>query len=1234
MGMARKQAKRVKYKRKLSQRTLEARARSGTILGERYRWLRATCRDLPRTGFLARTEIIQAGYMEIQSLKAKVRYLHGQLESGGIQAPRLPGLGRAVSLLPSATSGSCGYHQEQEGSPHGARDRGGSQLLQPDSSQIAEARGGSQLLQPDSLQITEVRGGRGSDVPAEGSPHSAYTWGGRRQEGQETGQHTEVASQPEVVVIWQGAARQPAQPAYTSTRPFLAGSPPLEERSWVPTSTEVSWRPRQEKFNLFSSTLERISSPSAEMTMVSPISLRIPVPEDRLPRTRWTPNTSAEATREGVSTYPMDLTCPRKPLEDILRNCLMRTSPLTSTRTTSTWPTSSSPGSSSNREPSTCPLPGDSFLHLPVSEIVSSLRTPERTTATDSDSRSNRPRDRLLNTPVSTPARSTTSTDAGVLDARSGMTASASTMTDLLSPMEILKWPLSPSTMGAPMLSPLGSPGQMSFPRVLTSSSTGSTATSTGTLRVARWVEDFEAERRRTGDKYSSIEGTEVDINIVRETEVDDINLVRETEVDIDLVRETGVDINTVRETEVNINAVRETEVRIYETEIQAASRDTETETVITETGGKETNNITVEAKESVVISDEEQRETINLEIQDKETTKTIKEAGPAELVTEPKSPTESAVGEYVKSDSEPEMESKSEDKPEKDEYQEELRNETIEEKDISLKDEIKSEKTDRDLELKKKVGDTKVQPKKIVAWPKHIHRDECNSDEEDTLPWSPPPLSPKNYILASTIPWIDVLSRSDAKRANSIEKLPLFGSDSEQEGESIEAIKVKFKNAYVAIRKLKLPGLRFAVKTSKKKRKKRIKQPKTRWIVNPDSKDEDWTPSLARRMPRLPAKIKLVKRRPVSEAEGDDLWQENNFNNHRLQPQRNKRLSLFLGKKLETKEERRRRKWEGTDEQHQLELMKFYKDLQEIEIKEKAKREEEMLGAKTGVSVIAIHGSKEELGKELNDEIVSEVRGGEASLRPPSLRPPASGDRRDCQDRWTLACHNPDEPKSCEIDFKKEDSNTSKDGLMERSRVVSTTEMEESMEDGLEAKATEGSKRETRAEATQTEETKVGQGEEEDSGGKEGAAGEEKVGGRGGTAGEGGEPRSMPNRGPEMLAPWIIPSDDKEVEEIEAKRPSAITANKSTVGWQEVGELQILPQKEGDEGPDPAATLCAPLSSSSPPTPYICDPCRLLQRRVCGGSERPCVRDRARPQDEVQQSQPDAEVRRGLSLR
>ena len=382
-------------------------------------------------------------------------------------------------------------------------------------------------------------------------------------------------------------------------------------------------------------------------------------------------------------------------------------------------------------------------------------------------------------------------------------------------------------------------------------------------------MEDFEAQKKRAGEKHSPVEGTDVDISIVKETEDDEIGLVK---ADSDLVKETGVDnslsllniaINLVRETGVTIDLVRD------ETEVQAVSRGTETdktESVIAETGDNKINDMAVDATESVVMSDEVQEKTIDLEKQDKETTKITKEAGPAELMTEPKSPTESTVGEYVESDSEPEMEKKSEDKPEKEEYQEELIKETKEKKDMSLKDEIKSEKTVRDLELKKEVGGTKAQPKKIVAWPKHIYSDEGNIeevDEEDIFTWSPPPpYLPENSVLASTIPWIDVLSRSDAKRANSIEKLPLFGSDSEEEeGGKVEAIKAEFKKAYVAIRRLKLPGLRFAVKTIKQKKKKRIKQPRTKWALNPDAKDEDWTPSMTGRVPKMPAKIRLIKR-------------------------------------------------------------------------------------------------------------------------------------------------------------------------------------------------------------------------------------------------------------------------------------------------------------------------------------------------------------------------------------
>ena len=100
--------------------------------------------------------------------------------------------------------------------------------------------------------------------------------------------------------------------------------------------------------------------------------------------------------------------------------------------------------------------------------------------------------------------------------------------------------------------------------------------------------------------------------------------------------------------------------------------------------------------------------------------------------------------------------------------------------------------------------------------------------------------------------------------------------SEEEEEGK-VEAIKAEFKKAYVAIRRLKLPGLRFAVKTIKQKKKKRVKQPRTKWALNPDAKDKDWTPSMTGRVPKMPAKIRLIKRRPVFRRPGRMMifWQQ-----------------------------------------------------------------------------------------------------------------------------------------------------------------------------------------------------------------------------------------------------------------------------------------------------------------------------------------------------------------------
>ena len=130
-------------------------------------------------------------------------------------------------------------------------------------------------------QVTRGRGGDEANDPVEGRAVWTHAWGGDEAndpvEGRAAWAHARGGGSqerqgddcPEVMVLWQGAVGLPVQAIPPSTRPFLAGSPPLEERSWVPTQAG-------EKIQLFSSTLERISSSPVKRMLVSPITLEIP----------------------------------------------------------------------------------------------------------------------------------------------------------------------------------------------------------------------------------------------------------------------------------------------------------------------------------------------------------------------------------------------------------------------------------------------------------------------------------------------------------------------------------------------------------------------------------------------------------------------------------------------------------------------------------------------------------------------------------------------------------------------------------------------------------------------------------------------------------------------------------------------------------------------------------------------------------------------------------------------
>ena len=481
--------------------------------------------------------------------------------------------------------------------------------------------------------------------------------------------------------------------------------------------------------------------------MVSPASLRIPVPEMMFPGTQWTTNTSHSTATGSLTTYTVMPTChrsrttstavrpcprdSRRPLDSVLRTGTLVRATSSSlhapARATSASLHAPVRAASSSTDSGLSRLPLDSFLHSPARATSNSLPTPARTTSTDSGSKSSRlPRDSFLHTP----ARSTsTSTDSGVLETRTDMMLSASTLTELLSPLEALRWPLSPPAMGSEILSPM-SPAQSFFPReercpttgLSTSTSTGKTATATAsrTLKVARWVSEFEADKKQAGDECSSISLTEVGTNTTNET--DEIETATK-ETEVEETNETTVEIN------------------------ESGTASVQRRNPPTHNRQAGSNSV-----ESVVMAGEEKRVTVDLETEDKETTNAdssreeelttgdcqvsksnqTKEVNQSELVMKP----QTELGEYV--ESEPEGEIKSEE--DESEYQEGPIAETTEVKDISLTEEIKIEKEDEDLELKLEVGDTRFQRQEIIAWPRITDSNECNNDDEDTLPWSPLP--------------------------------------------------------------------------------------------------------------------------------------------------------------------------------------------------------------------------------------------------------------------------------------------------------------------------------------------------------------------------------------------------------------------------------------------------------------------------------------------------------------
>ena len=288
-----------------------------------------------------------------------------------------------------------------------------------------------------------------------------------------------------------------------------------------------------------------------------------------------------------------------------------------------------------------------------------------------------------------------------------------------------------------------------------------------------------------------------------------------------------------------------------------------------------------------------------------------------------------------------------------------------------------------KDPDQQDKAGDLKhlktlkTQPVTIAPWPRHIssyHGEIEGSEDTLARPNSPtyqPP--PGRSVLVSTIPWIGVIpnedttgishmiakeksqpeikvtSEDDAVTTPWIETIPsrdivkyeaisddevaeAIDMNVEEEGErkageigeqdeDNEVKTAKVRDTYVAIRKLRLQGWKLREKALKQKQRKRKKR--TKWIFEADREDKDWKPPRSKRKKlKAPPRIKLVRRRPISD---DEEEVEQSY-----------------------RQPLQRRAWAGATLRTQSEVITFYKSLQKLRMKEgkriqrKRRKEEE----------------------------------------------------------------------------------------------------------------------------------------------------------------------------------------------------------------------------------------------------------------------------------------------------
>ena len=252
----------------------------------------------------------------------------------------------------------------------------------------------------------------------------------------------------------------------------------------------------------------------------------------------------------------------------------------------------------------------------------------------------------------------------------------------------------------------------------------------------------------------------------------------------------------------------------------------------------------------------------------------------------------------------------------------------------------------------------SEVKPVVIPRWPSHLASHHGEIEDSEVLGNDPNPpadlSTPVGSILESV--WIDVVPNedtieivhqmvskdtepemgiptnkeklndeiiSDEEIAVSLER-DSEGEGGERVGETSEEEEpIQVKEAYVALRKLKIRRWKIRDKISKKKTGQR-------WMFE---KDRDWKPPRRRKV-KITPKIKLIRARPISE---DD---------EPIEP-RNRQSRL-------------KRTWKGTNFKHQDEIITFYqavpkKKMREGKKNQRKRRREEEQGVYGGFVTITL---------------------------------------------------------------------------------------------------------------------------------------------------------------------------------------------------------------------------------------------------------------------------------------